>query len=160
MFSDPTFWTAVSFVILIALIAKPVGKKATEALDSRADRIKAELDEAEKLREEAQQLLAKYQRMQRDAKDEADQIIKHAKEEAERVRKNGEQKIEEALERREKQAMDRIRQAERQAEARVRSYAVDVAVAATEQVLNDQVSGSKADKLIDDAIGQLPGKLN
>ena len=160
MFTDPTFWTAVAFVVFIALIAKPVGKRAAQALDARADRIQQELDEAEKLREEAQQLLAKYQRMQRDAKDEAEQIVKHAKDEAERIRKNGEKKIEEALERRERQAMDRIRQAELQAEARVRAYAVDVAMTATEEVLKEQVTGAKANKLVDDAIGRLPDKLN
>lgn len=160
MFTDPTFWTAVAFVVFVALVAKPIGQRATQALDARAERIQKELDEAEKLREEAQQLLAKYQRMQRDAKEEAEQIVKHAREEAERIRRNGEKKIEEALQRRERQAMDRIRQAELQAEARVRAHAVDVAMTATEEVLREQVTGSKATAMIDDAIGRLPNKLN
>lgn len=85
MFHDPTFWTAVAVVLFVALIAKPVGKMASKALDERADKIKAELDEAEKLRNEAQDLLAQYQRKQRDAASEAESIIQHAKEEAERM---------------------------------------------------------------------------
>lgn len=160
MLHDPEFWVALAIVAVIVLLAKPVSQKASIALDARAERIKMELDEAEKLREEAQQLLAKYQRMQRDAKEEAEQIVRHAKEEAERIRKAGEKRIEDALERREKQAMDRIRQAELQARSRVQAHAVDIALAATEEVLKEQVSGAKADKLVDDAIGQLPGKLN
>ena len=82
MFSDPTFWTAVAVVLFIALVAKPVSRMATKALDERAEKIKAELDEAERLRNEAQDLLAQYQRKQRDAAKEAEAIIEHAKQEA------------------------------------------------------------------------------
>ncbi|MBO6947263.1 MAG: F0F1 ATP synthase subunit B [Rhodospirillales bacterium] len=160
MFHDPTFWTAVAVVLFVALIAKPVGKMASKALDERADKIKAELDEAEKLRNEAQDLLAQYQRKQRDAASEAESIIQHAKEEAERMDREGREKLKAALERREKLAMERIEMAEQHAIERVRARAVDVAIAATGQMLADNLSGDKADALVEDAIKQLPGRLH
>ncbi|MCK5778289.1 MAG: F0F1 ATP synthase subunit B [Rhodospirillales bacterium] len=160
MFNDPTFWTAVAVVLFVALIAKPVGKMASKALDERAEKIKAELDEAERLRNEAQDLLAQYQRKQRDAANEAENIIQHAKEEAERMDREGREKLKASLERREKLAMERIEMAEQHAIERVRARAVDVAIAATSQVLAENLSGGKADALVDDAIKQLPDRLH
>lgn len=160
MFNDPTFWTAVAVVLFVALIAKPVGKMASKALDERAEKIKAELDEAERLRNEAQDLLAQYQRKQRDASSEAENIIQHAKEEAERMDREGREKLKASLERREKLAMERIEMAEQHAIERVRARAVDVAIAATSQVLAENLSGGKADALVDDAIKQLPDRLH
>ena len=160
MFSDPTFWTAVALVLFVALIAKPVSRMASKALDERAEKIKAELDEAERLRNEAQDLLAQYQRKQRDAAKEAESIMEHAKQEAERMDREGREKLKVSLERREKLAMDRIQMAEQHAIERVRARAVDVAIAATGQVLKDSLSADKADALVDDAIEQLPGRLH
>lgn len=160
MFHDPTFWTAAAVVLFVALIAKPVGKKASQALDERAEKIKAELDEAERLRNEAQDLLAQYQRKQRDAASEAENIIQHAKEEAERMDREGREKLKASLERREKLAMERIEMAEQHAIERVRAHAVDVAIAATGQMLADNLSADKADALVNDAIKQLPDRLH
>lgn len=160
MLHDPTFWVAVALVVFVLLVTKPVSKMATKALDDRAEKIKKELDEAERLRNEAQDLLAQYQRKQRDAAGEAEAIIQHAKQEAERMDREGRARIKASLERREKLAMDRIQMAEQQAIDQVRARAVDVALAATQQVLADSLSASKANSLIDDAIKQLPDRLH
>ena len=160
MFSDPTFWVAVAFVIFIALIAKPVGKMATSALDDRAAKIKSDLDEAERLREEAQELLASYQRKQREAAKEAEDIVQHAKEEAQRLDREGRERLAASLERREKLAMERIQLAEAQAVEQVRAHAVEVAINATREVLASQMSAQQADAMIDGAITDLPGKLH
>ncbi len=160
MFHDPTFWVAVSFVIFIALVSKPVGKLATKALDDRADKIKSEFDEAERLREEAQDLLASYQRKQRDAAKEAEAIVRHAKEEAERLDREGRERLAASLERREKLALDRIALAEQQAVERVRAHAVEVAIAATQGVIATGLSDAKATQLVDAAIKDIPGKLH
>lgn len=160
MFSDPTFWVALAFVCFIALVFKPISKFATSALDSRAEKIKAELDEAEKLRNEAQDLLAQYQRKQRDASKEAEEIIQHAKDEAERLDREGRARLEAALERREKLAMDRIQLAEQQAVERVRNQAIAIAIAAAESVLADSLSKDKANDLIDGAISGISDKLH
>ena len=85
MLEDPTFWTAVAFVIVVALLAKPIYKAVTSGLDGRADRIRSQLDEAQRLRDEAQELLADYQRKQREAQTEAERIIAQAKTAAERL---------------------------------------------------------------------------
>ncbi len=160
MFTDPTFWVAVGLFVFLGLIAKPVLGFVTKGLDERADKIKNELDEAERLRNEAQELLAQYQRKQRDAAKEVEAIIAHAKEEAERMDREGREKLAASLERREKLAMERIALAEQQATARVRAHAIEVAVVAAESVLASNVSDAKAGALVDDAIKALPDRLN
>ncbi len=160
MLQDPTFWVAIALVVFIALVFKPVSKMATKGLDERAEKIKAELDEAERLRDEAQDLLSQYQRKQRDAQREAEAIIEHAKAEAERLDRDGRAKLKETLERREKLAMERIALAEQQARETFRTRAIDVAVLAAQKVLADELDKGQADKLIDNAIGGLSERLH
>tara|TARA_R110000787_G_scaffold63679_4_gene143496 strand:+ start:60946 stop:61428 length:483 start_codon:yes stop_codon:yes gene_type:complete len=160
MMNDPTFWVAIALVVFIALIFKPTGRMASKGLDERADKIKAELDEAERLRKEAQDLLAQYQRKQRDAAGEAQSIIDHAKKEAERMDHEGRERLKASLERREKLAADRIAMAEAKAIEQVRSRAVEVAIAAASSVLASSLSADKANALVDDAVKQLPSNLN
>ena len=160
MFDDPTFWVLVAFVIFVLAIFRPLGRGLTAALDKRAGQIKNDLDEAERLRIEAQDLLASYQRRQRDAVEEAENIVNQAREEADRMRARAAQELERSVERREQQALDRIAQAETQATADVRSLAVDVALDATRRLLEDELSAEKADAMVDEAIGDLPGKIH
>jgi len=157
---DPAFWVAIALIVFIIAVTKPISKMASKALDDRAEKISNELDEAERLRNEAQDLLAQYQRKQRDAAGEAEAIIRHAKEEAERMDREGRERLKASLERREKLAMDRIQMAEQHAIERVRTRAVDVAIAATGQVLAANLTADKADALINDAIKQLPNRLH
>ncbi|MDJ0893645.1 MAG: F0F1 ATP synthase subunit B [Alphaproteobacteria bacterium] len=160
MFATPEFWVFVAFVIFVGAIAKPVWKALTTSLDDRSAAIQAELDEAQKLREEAQHLLAEYQRKQRDAVGEAEAIIQHAQEEAERFTAKAGEDLQAALARREQQAKDRIAHAEAQATAEVRSAAVDLAVAAAGKLLTEQLDAQKSDELVDAAIKELPDKLH
>ena len=157
---DPAFWAAVAFVIFIAATAKPISRLLTAGLDKRADKIRSDLEEAEKLREEAQDLLARYQRKQRDALAEAEAIIAHAGEEAERLAVQERDKLEAALERRQKQAIDRIAQAEAQALDLVRAKTVDVALDATRDYLAKELKDNQSDALTDAAIKVLPGNLH
>jgi F-type H+-transporting ATPase subunit b len=157
---DPAFWAAVAFVIFIAATAKPISRLLTAGLDKRADKIRSDLEEAEKLREEAQDLLASYQRKQRDALAEAEAIIAHAGEEAERLAVQERDKLEAALERRQKQAIDRIVQAEAQALDLVRAKTVDVALDATRDYLAKELKDNQSDALTDAAIKDLPGNLH
>src|SRR6266849_6390007 len=85
LFADPEFWVLVAAVIFVAGIWKPARKAVLGALDERGERIRAELDEAQKLREEAEQLLAQYQQREREAAAEAEAIVARAREEAERI---------------------------------------------------------------------------
>jgi F-type H+-transporting ATPase subunit b len=157
---NPEFWVLVAFVIAIALVYKRAAAGLGGALDERARKIAAELDEARKLREEAQQTLATYQRKQRDALKEAEEILAHARAEAERLGQQGLRDIEAAIERRQRLAEEKINQAEAKALAEVRSSAVDVAVAGARQVIREQLDQPRGAGLIDEAISSLPQQLH
>jgi F-type H+-transporting ATPase subunit b len=158
-YQEPEFWLTVAFTIFVALMAKPVWRKVTGGLDARAAQIQAELDEARKLREEAQAQLASYQRKQRDAAKEAQEILAHTEDEAGRITAEAETRLAEVLERHREIAADRITQAEARAVEEVKAQAVEAALAATARLIADKMDQSKADALIDDAIKELPGKL-
>lgn len=161
MFQDPTFWVAVAFVLLLGvLLYFKVHRALLGKLDERAARIKAQLDEAQTLREQAQKTLADYQRKQRDAITETEQIIEHAKEEAGRMRAEAEAELERALARRAQQAEEKIAQAEAAALKEVRNQAVDIAMAAAAKLLAEEVKPAKAKALIDESIEELSEKLN
>ena len=159
--STPEFWVAVSFFGFIALIYYfKVPAKLGEALDKRALQIRTELDEARKLREEAQAILADYKQRQLEATEEAEKIIAQAKREAELLAEETKVKLRDSLERRTKLAEDKIAQAEAQAIGEVRSTAVDLAVQSARKIMADKVDASMSDKLISASISDLKSKLN
>ena len=153
---DAEFWVAISFVIFVGvLIYFRVQKLAVDAIDDRRARIEAELAEARRLREEAQALLAQYQRKQREAEREAADIIAGAQAEAIRLAVEAKAKMEDVLARRTKMAETKIAQAEAQAVADVRAAAAAAAVAAAEKILKETVHGKVADGLIAKGIEDL-----
>jgi len=158
--SNPEIWVAVAFLIFIGFSAKPIGRAIGKGLDARAAKIKAQLDEARALREEAEKLLADHQRKQREALKEAEDIIARARDEAQRAQREAATNLEAAFARREKMAMDKIAQAEAQAVADVRNQAVDIAMAAAAKLLKANVDAGKGDELIDSAIKELDRKLH
>jgi F-type H+-transporting ATPase subunit b len=160
MLEDPTFWVAVAFVAFVVLAARPVTRALFGALDARAERIRAEIEEAQALREEAQKTLAEYKRKQRDALKEAEDILEHAKVEAMRLREQAERDLEAALERRAQAAMEKIAQAEAQALQEVRDRAIEVALAATAKLISENLDKKRSDEMVDRAIRDLPGKLH
>lgn len=156
----PEFWVAIAFVILIALAGRAVLRTITTGLDARAESIRVRVIEAEHLRDEAQELLASYQRKQHDVAQEAERMVARAREEAERLAVHAVENLEQSLKRREQLALDRIAQAEAAATNEIRSAAVDIAMEATRRVLAEKLSDKKTESLIDDAIKALPGKLH
>ena len=160
MFADPTFWVGLAFLLVLAFIIWKAKNALFSALDLRAERIKTKIDEARQLKEEAQALLAEYDRKQRDAAQEAEAIVQHAKDEAERLKAKASEDLEASIKRREQQALERIATAEAHAAAEVRDLAVGLAVKATEAVLAEKMSAQKANALIDDAIKDLPNRLH
>jgi F-type H+-transporting ATPase subunit b len=158
---DAEFWVAVAFVGFIGgLIYLGVHEMMVKYIDQRRDRIKAELDEALRLKEEAQALLAQYQRKQRAAEQEAAGIIAGATAEAERMMAEAKTKMEEFIARRSKMAETKIAQAEAQALADVRAAAAEAAVTAAEKILTQVVKGEVADRLIVKGVDDLKTKLN
>jgi F-type H+-transporting ATPase subunit b len=155
------FWVGVSFFGFVGLLLwYNVPALIGKALDERADRIRQELDEARRLREEAQELLADYQRKREAAEEEAKAIVEQARREADALTSETRKGLIESLERRSKIAEEKIARAEAQALAEVRSVAVDTAVAAAERVLASKVSAQAGAPLVDQSIRGLRGKLN
>ena len=161
MFFEAETWVALAFLAFLGLLGYVgVHRKLTKSLDDRADRIKAELDEARKLRDDAAQLLADYQRKRQEAESEAQGIVAGARAEAERMAADAKAKVEEFVARRTKLAETKIAQAEAQAAAEVRGAAADAAVAAAEKILAHETKGKLAAELIAKGIEDVRKKLN
>ena len=161
MFEDPEFWVLIAFVIFLGVLVRfGVPKMALSALDDRSARIKQALDEAQRLRSEAQAVLTQYQQKRAEAEKEAQAIIVSARVEAERLAGEAKGKVEEFVARRTKMAESKIAQAEAQALADVRAAAADAAVAAAEKILVQSTHGAAAENLIAKGIGELKAKLN
>lgn len=161
MLFDPETWVALAFIVFVAGLGYlGVHRIVGKSLDDRSARIKAELDEARKLKDEAAQLLAQYQRKRQEAEGEAQEIIAGAKAEAERLAVEAKTKIEEFVARRTKMAEIKIAQAEAQATADVRSAAAEAAVAAAEKILRQESKGNLANELIAKGIEDVRKKLN
>lgn len=161
MFFEPEFWVAVAFVILMVVFGYlGVFKTAMSALDKRAERIKAELDDAQRLKQEAAKVLADYKTRSATAEREAADIIANAKAEAERIAADAKAKMEDFVTRRTKTAEGKIALAEAQALADVRAAAAEAAVQAASTILSQSVKGQVADDLLAKGITEVRQKLN
>jgi F-type H+-transporting ATPase subunit b len=161
MFFDPETWVAIAFIILMGVFAwLGVHRTVFTALDHRADRIKAELDDALRLREEAAKVLDDYKARRASAEREAQEIVANAKAEAERIAAEAKTKMEDFVARRTKTAESKIALAEAQALADVRAAAADAAVRAASTSLSQSVKGSLADDLLAKGIAEVRQKLN
>jgi F-type H+-transporting ATPase subunit b len=161
MLRTAEFWVGIAFVAFLLILAYyKVPALIAKALDDRATGIRKELDEARRLREEAQALLADYQRKHRNAGQEAEAIIEQARREAEAFAAETRKSLAETVERRRKQAEDKIARAETQAVEDVRAAAVDMAIAAAEKILREKAAGASGAALIDESIKTLKTRLN
>jgi F-type H+-transporting ATPase subunit b len=160
LLQDPEFWVAVAFVIFVAVVWRAGAfRMIASGLDSRSARIRQDLDEARRLREEAEKVLAEYQRKRGQAEAEAAAIIAHAQTEAAELAAEAEKRMQEFVARRTKMAETKIAQAEAQALSDVRSAAAETAARAAERILADTVKGKTADDLIAAAIKDVKTRL-
>jgi F-type H+-transporting ATPase subunit b len=158
---DPEFWVGIGTLIFIGIVLwQKVPALVAKSLDARAAAIAKELEDARRLREEAEALLAEYQKKRAAAETEAGAILTEAKAEAERYAAESRAAIRAQIERRAKQAEDKIAQAEAQAVAEVRALAADAAVAAAERLIAARLDNNRAADLVNRAIGEVPSKLN
>lgn len=161
MFADPETWVAIAFVILMGVFAYfGVHRLLLKALDHRSERIKSELDEAKRLKEEAVKVLADYKARRASAEREAAEIITNAQADAERIAAEAKAKMEDFVARRTKAAESKIAAAEAQALADVRSAAAEAAVQAAAAVLSQSVKGKLAEDLVAKGIKEVRQKLN
>lgn len=160
LFADPRTWVAAAFVIFFVLFGRKIWQALTSTLDKHADRVRAELDEARRLRAEAETLLRDVQTRREAAIAESQTLLANARQEAARVADAARQEAEQAAARRERMAMDRIAAAEKAAVAEVRQEAADIAARAAGAVIA-QGFGADADaQLVDRAIQGLPNALS
>ena len=158
---DATFWALIALIIFLGVVVYlKVPGMLTKNLDERADKIRNDLEEARRLREEAQELLAEYQRKRKEAEQEASDIVAAAERDAELMAKEAEEKTADFVARRTAMAEQKIAQAQAQAVADVRASAVEIAIAAAGKIVEGKVSGATADKLIKDSIAEVKARLN
>lgn len=161
MLESDSFWALVGLILFFVVVfAVGAPKKVVAALDRRSDRIRDELDEAKKAREEAQALLAEYQRKRRDAEAEAASIVEEARNEARRLSEEADAKLREMVDRRTRSAELKIAQAEAQAIGEVRDRAATLAVAAATDVLSQKLKGQRAEAMIEESIKTVRQRLN
>jgi F-type H+-transporting ATPase subunit b len=160
LFGEAEFWVLIAFVISMAIVVWKARGAMLGMLDRRAEKIKAELDEARRLAEEAQKALAQHQLRQRDALKEAEAIIAQARAEAERAAQEGRKDLAAALERRKRLAAEKLALEEQKALNEVRAAAVDVAIAAVRHVLAENLDAKRRGALVDQAIAALPETLH
>ncbi|RME18604.1 MAG: ATP F0F1 synthase subunit B [Alphaproteobacteria bacterium] len=154
-------FVVIAFIIFVgALLYFGLPGMITGMLDRRAEAIEAELAEARKLREEAQAILAEYERKQSEVDEEANKIIEHAKHEAEAAAKLAKEQLAESIARRLAAATDQIKSAEAAAVREVRNSAVSVAIGAAEELIAKQMTAAEGNKLIDEAIADVEAKLH
>jgi len=160
LFQDTNFWVLISFIIFIG-VAWKYGKDAALAkIDGKIDAISKELTEAERIRVDAQELLAEYQRKHKDALSEADKIIADAKNHAEDIRKKAEEDMERTQARREAQLDEKLKRIEQNAAQEIEAYTAKIAVNAARQILVDKMD-AKADKdIINNIMSDVPKTLN
>ena len=161
VFEDPTFWVGVGTALFVlVLIRQKVPGMVAKMLDDRAAAIKAELDEAKRLRAEAEALLADYRKKTSGAADEAQAIVDGAKAAAERMAADAKLQLQQQIERRAKMAEQKIAQAEADAIAEVRAAATSAATIAAAEVIGKRMTEDKGDALINSAIADLGARLH
>lgn len=159
IFQQAGFWYAISFVLFFVIFGPKIWKPLRELLDARADRIRIELEEAARLRREAEQMREDATREREQAYAEANAVVEQARKQAEDIAAKARLEAEEMLSRREQMARDRISAAERAAVEEVRAAAVDAAFKSARLVIEESVNAQSTVSMIDKAIADLPASL-
>ena len=161
LLEDTSLWVLVGFIVVIAIFVRQgVGKMLSGFVEGRAKEIESSLDQARNLREEAQKLLADYQKRQREAEGEAETIVAQAKADAKAMTAEAKAKLDDQVARRTAAARDRIERAEAQALAEVRAQTADLAIDAAREIIKSRTDGAAQKHLLDRALADVRGKLN
>lgn len=154
-YQDPTNWVAISFVLFMGLFLRYLLPVIVKALDSRSVKIKEQLEQATKLREEAEALLASYKQQQKEMQLQAEKTLADAKIEVEHMKQRAETELKAAIDRRTEQASEKIARLEKDAVDQVREHIVDVAISATRLLVGEQLKSGKEDPTISSALAQI-----
>ena len=159
-FADTNVWVSISFLVFVGLAYKFGRESVLSTLDKRVEDVRKEIETAESLRVEAQELFAQYQRKYKDADTVAEGIVSEAKARAESMRRKAEQELKEAMERREAQLSERIRYMEIAARERLRASAAEMALIATSEVIASTLGKQDQDRLFDESLEKVSKALN
>ena len=159
--AEAEFWVGVGLLIFLAIVifVAKAPKTVAAVLDAKRDKIQADLNEAARIRAEAEAMLADIRAQREEAERQSAEMLAAAKADAKRLQADAKVKLEEQVKRRADLAERKIANAEAQATAEVKAAAAELAAQAAEQVLGQRIAGAKSDPLVDDAIGQLAGRL-
>lgn len=157
---EPEFWVTLSFIGFMIMAYRPVASSISKALDSRSAQIAAELAEARRLREEAQELLAMYQKKQQEALAEAESMLSATKAEAELIAKQSKAELDQAIAKRKQVAMEKIAQAESKALQEVQNHVVDITVSVARAIITDHLVRTGNDDIVKQAASELERKLH
>ena len=160
-FFNTNYVVLIGFILFLALLFYfNVPAMILKMLDDRAETIRSELDEARNLRDEAQAVLAAYERKSREVAEQSQRIIDHAREEARLAADAAKEDLKQSIARRLKAAEEQITSAEEKATRELRNRAVDVAIAAAAKILADSTTATEANKRIDAAIAEVESRLH
>lgn len=159
LFSSTTFWVATSFALFVMMVFRQAKGALVSKLDARISEIKKEIDTAESMRIQAQELLAQYQRKQRDAVKDAEEIVENSKTHCREIQRMAERELEAALIRKEEQMKERLSRMQRQAIEEMRTQAIEMAMLAAQQILTDELAKKKGSNLIDETIDGMGEQL-
>ena len=157
--SDTNVWFVLSFVVFVFILVKFAGKSFTAFLDNRIEDIRKDIETAETLRIEAQELLAQYQRKQKEAESEAEDIINNAKEHAKQIQQKANEDLKESMARKEAQLKERLQRMQDDARQEIRAYAAELAVQATTEIVNDNIDKKTGNALVDQSIENITSRL-
>jgi F-type H+-transporting ATPase subunit b len=157
---DPRFWVAISFAIFVVLGFKKIKVFLLGALDSRAAKIREELDHARRLREEAEAVLDEYKKRQAQYLKEAEAMLNKAREDADALTRQSEKELKTVLDSRMNQALDKIAREEELAIQEVRNHVVDIALAAARAVIVNHVGKLPQEELIKLALADIERKIH
>jgi len=156
----PTFWVAVSFFVFVGMAAKPLGKAFANMLDTRSAQIASELEQAKRLREEAQAVYEHYRTKQAESLKEAEAMLARAKEDAAQMATHAEAELKSMLDKRMKLANERIAQSETKALENVQNHVVDIAIAAARSLISEHLERGGSKELTLQAAAELERKLH
>ena len=160
MLTDPSFWVGLAFVIIISFIITKSWSFINGTLDTRSEKIASRINEAKNLREEAQALLAEYQRKQIDSQVEIKKIEEDSIYEVKSIKSKSINNLRDNINRKQSQASDRIQQSEKQAIETIKQKAINVAILATEKLIEKELTPEHQTKLISQSLNEVPSHLN
>lgn len=160
LFQDTSFWVLIAFLVFVGIFIRYGKDKALAMLDDRIKAIRTELETAENLRVEAQELLAEYQRKHKDAMLEAADIIARAKDHAEAMRVKAEEDLQETMKRREAQLEEKLRRIEQNAATEIKAYTAQIAINATKDILSRQMDAKTDKDIINNTLNTVSKTLN